>query len=69
MNFQRMARFNIQYQYSGPAQIQLLHHTSYATICRHMPYAICASANLMMTTTYDCDYDSIINYQIIDINN
>ena len=65
MNFQRMAPFNIQY--SGPAQIQLLHHTSYA-IC-HMPYAICASANLMMTTTYDCDYDSIINYQIIDINN
>ena len=57
MNFQRMARFNIQY--SGPAQIQLLHHTSYA-IC-HMRF--CKSDD-----DYDCDYDSIINYQIIDIN-
>ena len=37
-------------------------------IC-HMPYAICHMRFCKSDDDYDCDYDSIINYQIIDINN
>ena len=32
------------------------------------PYAICHMRFCKSDDDYDCDYDSIINYQIIDIN-